>query len=846
MMACLVQVAGAEPVKPLTAEIMSATGHGGETVEVSVYMEPGLLENYDDYFWQYALDVKYDPSVLKLEEVKDEADSKTFTANEGTSGSITVNAENFGDFGFIDSHTKMFTVSFLINKDAVSGDTAVTLESGTYTYEEVPIAIPELIRGKVAVVNDAPAASDVSISGSAAVGATLTGSYTYADSENNTEGASVVQWYAASNAEGTDKALIAGATTKALELTDVQLVGKYIFFEVTPAASGGTLTGSAVLSAGTGPVMGVTHTAEVKIGDVSGVRNTKVEVPVILKEASTGVGSYGIRIAFDPDALQVDAITGPTGEMFSSNYSNETGWLQAGWADASGGDHSLAAGETLFKVTFHIQTKAAEGKHSLTIADTADLFHFTLTDANAIEMDKALTEGSVSVYTPASNNPTPDRELITVDIQEAGSSKSGVVSKAQIERIKNADGTKSDKVTMSAEQAKQTVDSIAVSGSKQANIIIPDTKDEVSDVRVTVPKASSKLIGDAKINLGIATDNVEVIIPNESLQGLEEDFYFHFIPIKSEAGKQAVKERANMDVLIKTAAGEKGATIVGRPMTIETNLQNRPVTLIMPLGDVQLSEAELAGLSIYVEHSDGTKELLKGELVSYGSQEDMLGLKFSVTKFSTFTLVLMEGKPQQHNAYIKGYADGTFRPEHNVTRAEIAAMLSRIVAADDRATSGKTAEYSDVPAGNWASKAIADVTAWKLMRGYTDGTFAPERNITRAEMAVIVSKLVDEEAAGAGFTDINSLWAEKAILKAQGAGIVSGYADGSFRPNEPLTRAEAVVILNKIFGRTGQAGSNEALLWQDVPATYWAYRDIMEASVEHAYTSNADNSESWK
>lgn len=180
-------------------------------------------------------------------------------------------------------------------------------------------------------------------------------------------------------------------------------------------------------------------------------------------------------------------------------------------------------------------------------------------------------------------------------------------------------------------------------------------------------------------------------------------------------------------------------------------------------------------------------------------------------------------------AFMNGYEDGTFRPDAKMTRAEIAAILSRIVT---REAAAAEMAYSDVQSTSWAKDAISKVTQMGLMNGYEDGTFGPGKSITRAEMAKLIASLIDDtQKTGAGFKDIANHWANADILKAQAAGIINGYKDGTFKPDHALTRAEAASMINKVLGRDKPDGSAESP-WKDVPSTHWAFADILVASVK--------------
>lgn len=182
------------------------------------------------------------------------------------------------------------------------------------------------------------------------------------------------------------------------------------------------------------------------------------------------------------------------------------------------------------------------------------------------------------------------------------------------------------------------------------------------------------------------------------------------------------------------------------------------------------------------------------------------------------------------NPYLSGYADNTFRPDTTMTRAEMAAILVRVVSKKD--SRQLAAAYSDVDDAYWANEAIAKVTGMGLMHGYADGTFGPDHKLKRAEMATIIASLISGEPhlGGTGFPDTSGHWAEAAIIKVQGAGMMNGYEDGTFRPERLLTRAEAVTIINRVLGLS-PASSPATVRWKDVPMTHWAFGEIEAASV---------------
>ncbi|MUT66709.1 hypothetical protein GOM71_12305 [Paenibacillus sp. NEAU-GSW1] len=122
-----------------------------------------------------------------------------------------------------------------------------------------------------------------------------------------------------------------------------------------------------------------------------------------------------------------------------------------------------------------------------------------------------------------------------------------------------------------------------------------------------------------------------------------------------------------------------------------------------------------------------------------------------------------------------------------------------------------------------------------LMTGYPDGSFKPDQQISRAEMAAIIARITNasDSVTDGSFMDISGHWAQGAIVEAQSAGIMSGYSDGTFRPDQPLTRAEAVVTINRLLDRGPLSGAPSK--WSDVSEQHWAYAHIQEASISHNF-----------
>jgi hypothetical protein len=185
-------------------------------------------------------------------------------------------------------------------------------------------------------------------------------------------------------------------------------------------------------------------------------------------------------------------------------------------------------------------------------------------------------------------------------------------------------------------------------------------------------------------------------------------------------------------------------------------------------------------------------------------------------------------------AYIKGYPDGTFHPESDVTRAETASMLYGLITNEDKASyESEATKYSDVEKDAWYAKAVGFLSASKAIQGYPDGSFGGAKAITRAEFATLMTRLAASSANGdAPFSDITGHWAHDGILSSYAAKWITGYPDGTFRPDQNITRAEAVAVINRVIGRDKSAYQNHVMPFSDVPPGAWYYGDVLAASID--------------
>ncbi|HEY9061325.1 MAG TPA: S-layer homology domain-containing protein, partial [Pseudobacteroides sp.] len=203
---------------------------------------------------------------------------------------------------------------------------------------------------------------------------------------------------------------------------------------------------------------------------------------------------------------------------------------------------------------------------------------------------------------------------------------------------------------------------------------------------------------------------------------------------------------------------------------------------------------------------------------------------------STIRVMLYSNRfaPGSHSAYILGYKDKTFKPKQNVTRAEVAAMFARIMGLDVK--SGVKSSYVDVSSKHWAVGYIEAVTKSGIFKGYMDSTFHPNAPITRAELATVIFNylhLKNIAPSKLHFTDLKKHWAVNYIEEIYRFKLIQGYSDGTFRPNNNIIRAEVVTMINRTLYR-GPLKVTKAS-FPDVASNYWAFGDIEEASRDHKY-----------
>lgn len=195
-----------------------------------------------------------------------------------------------------------------------------------------------------------------------------------------------------------------------------------------------------------------------------------------------------------------------------------------------------------------------------------------------------------------------------------------------------------------------------------------------------------------------------------------------------------------------------------------------------------------------------------------------------------------------HEPYINGYPDGTFGPGRSITREEVTAMLTRVLGYE--LTPPTAPPFSDVPIARWSSANIAAAKSHGIVEGYANGSFGPADPMTRAELATVLVRIVRKDGRSYSssqitFSDVpQEAWFYEYVTDAARYGLVTGYPDGTFKPNATVTRAEAVTMINRMLGRIPETAPSlpaASCPFSDVQVSNWAYLHIMEAAVRHEH-----------
>ena len=310
--------------------------------------------------------------------------------------------------------------------------------------------------------------------------------------------------------------------------------------------------------------------------------------------------------------------------------------------------------------------------------------------------------------------------------------------------------------------------------------------------------------------------------------------------LKADQFKNTNARFKNVEFIIKA---DGVLTITQRPLTITAGSAEgiAPVTCDkytvegLATGD-KVDSVKITG----IQSEPGESPNVASDAVIKNAKGEDVTANYKITYVDGVLKAIEVLNKEIHFNYVIGYTDGTIRPNNDISRAEVATIFFRLLTDEAREQYTTTAgNFTDVKAGMWCNRAIATLTNMGIIKGYTDGSFQPNKSITRAELATIIARFAKLDVNTKTFSDINGHWAQKNIELAAGNGWINGYEDGTFRPNNNITRAETFAMINRVLDRQTESVSDllptsDMNMWSDnLNENAWYYKDVQEATNYH-------------
>lgn len=310
--------------------------------------------------------------------------------------------------------------------------------------------------------------------------------------------------------------------------------------------------------------------------------------------------------------------------------------------------------------------------------------------------------------------------------------------------------------------------------------------------------------------------------------------------LKADQFKNTNARFKNVEFIIKADGVLK---ITQRPLTITAGSAEgiAPVTCDkytvegLATGD-KVDSVKLTG----IQSEPGESPNVASDAVIKNAKGEDVTANYKITYVDGVLKAIEVLNKEIHFNYVIGYTDGTIRPNNDISRAEVATIFFRLLTDEARTQYDKTtSSFSDIKDGAWCCRAVSTLTNMGIIKGYTDGTFQPNKSITRAELATIIARFAKLDVNTKTFSDITGHWAQKSIELAAGNGWINGYEDGTFRPNNNITRAETFAMINRVLDRQTESVSDllptsEMNMWSDnLNENAWYYKDVQEATNYH-------------
>ena len=344
---------------------------------------------------------------------------------------------------------------------------------------------------------------------------------------------------------------------------------------------------------------------------------------------------------------------------------------------------------------------------------------------------------------------------------------------------------------------------------------------------------------------------------------MESDNGIYYVDSESPADKMTFTNTYTRSTSGGGGGGSTGATVTANKADAQGKaLAGATFVLEDSRGrEAYQATSNTSGTVRFTDVSSGTYTLLEKKapegyvlsnetytLTVSGSRVTMNGKAYSPVTFVNRKAA--ELNRTDHFAFLVGYTGGTFGPERNMTRAEVTTMFARLLTEQIEADKTYSNTFTDVPKGYWAANYIGYMQQLGIITGYSDGSFRPDAPVTRAEFAAIASRFEKLTEGSKSFADVpDTYWAARYINFAATRGWVTGYSDGTFKPENTITRAEVAAVTCRLLERSAdqnyiRSHFNELRTFSDMTESHWAYWYAMEAANGHDYTKSG-GSENW-
>lgn len=569
----------------------------------------------------------------------------------------------------------------------------------------------------------------------------------------------------------------------------------------------------------------------------------------------------------------------PSTKTFAAVTTEDGTWTFQSWAPA---EHTING----FDVKFVGTWKFTEKKSAFTIEKTVDkttyekagdVLNYTVTVKNTGEKKLTgltITDSKVNLTEPAFDLEVNGEKIIkyTYTVNEADVTAESITNTAKVklgDKEKEASATSNLIKKKSDFTITKTVDK---SEYEKAGEVLTYT---ITVTNTGEKKLENLILTDALMDKGNLIKPTE-IKPFDLAKGASQEFTYAYTITEADVTAKLVTNVAivtdgetSKDATAKSILKEKRGDVYVRYETEDGKILDEFAVLIdAPVGTYYYTEEKafpryrFVGLAPYSDPAEGY--VVEGtQYVVYlyrrdrgGRTPDRRDRYEREEKEVEEPVVEAKRKPElnkkDHKQYMYGYPDWTFVPAANITRGEAAAMFARLFKEYPGLDYNYKKYYTDVDESYWGFKEVAYLSEFGILSGYSDGTFRPNNKITRAEFVKIAESF---EALTWGLSPYNDVdgghWAFRYIVSSAAKGWISGYPDGSFRPNSFISRAEAVTIVNRLLERRPDKDyidthKPELKPFTDLKPSYWAYYEIYEAVDGHDYNrSFTDIEEHW-